>query len=89
MNIFLEMWGVSRLKIASLEELPDKDRIIEKAILVDRQHLFGLDPDHYLGMVHYFQLPMFGERSGLLARFFIKRVGKDELTLEFVDLRVP
>src|SRR4051812_18103411 len=36
----------------SLRKQKDADRIV-KAMNVDREHLFGLDPKKYCGMVHY------------------------------------
>ena len=83
-----EEWEVDRFKIASLEERSDKDRIIADCIDVDRHNLFGLDPNRYVGMVHYHDVPLNGGISDLTARFHIKRVGEDELTLEFLDLHV-
>ena len=66
----------------------DKDEIIEKKIDVDRKHSFGLDPQNYLGMVHYDAVPLSGYRSDLTARFRIRRIGADRLTLEFLDIHV-
>lgn len=79
--------GVERFEISSLLEREDRDEIVAK-IDVDRKNLFGLDPAEYLGMVHYEDVPLSGFRSDLTARFHIKRVGEDELTLEFLDLHV-
>jgi hypothetical protein len=83
-----EEWNVDRFKIASLADRPDKDQIIQKSIDVDRENGFGLDPSQYLGMVHCRDVPLNGGLSDLTARFRIKRVGDDELTLEFLDLHV-
>src|SRR5262245_49009260 len=41
------------LKVTSLFEQPDPEEYVLKAIEVDRENLFGLDPVHYVGMVHY------------------------------------
>ena len=57
-------------------------------ISVDRENLYGLDPVEYLGMVHFDDVPLSGFRSDLTARFQIKRIGSDRLTLEFLDLHV-
>jgi hypothetical protein len=67
---------------------PDADDIIRNKIRVDRRNLYGLDPARYLGMVHYDDVPLNGERSDLTARFHIRRVGADRLTLEFLDIHV-
>jgi hypothetical protein len=79
---------VSQFEITPLAGRPDREAIIAK-INVDQKHLFGLDPQKgYLGMVHYDDVPLSGFRSDLTARFCIKRVGADRLTLEFLDLHV-
>lgn len=78
---------VSRFEITPLAGRPDRHEIIAK-IAVDRRNLYGLDPCRYLGMVHYEEVPLSGFRSDLTARFHIKRVGPDRLTLEFLDLHV-
>ena len=39
-------------------------------------------------MVHFDDVPLSGFRSDLTARFQIKRIGSDRLTLEFLDLHV-
>lgn len=74
--------------VTPLMDRPDAEEIIRDKIRVDRENLYGLDPRHYLGMVHYDDVPLNGERSDLTARFHIKRVGADRLTLEFLDIHV-
>jgi hypothetical protein len=88
LSMMLEEWGVERFEITSLFERPDKDELIEKRMKVDREHLFGLAPESYLGMVHYNDIPLCGYRSDLTARFNIKRVGNDHMTLELLDIHV-
>jgi len=75
-------------KVTSLFEQPNSEEFIRKAIKVDRENLFGLDPKDYVGMVHYDDVPLDGEPSDLTARFHIKRVGAEALTLEFLDIHV-
>ena len=75
-------------KITSLFEQPNSEQFIRKAIRVDREHLFGLDPRQYVGMVHYDDVPLDGEPSDLTARFHIKRVDGSAITLEFLDIHV-
>lgn len=57
-------------------------------IEVDREHLYGLDPERYSGMVHFEPLPMEPYVGELTARFHIMKVGRDQLTLEFLDAHV-
>jgi hypothetical protein len=87
LDFLLKHRGVRRFEITTLVGRPDRDEIIAK-ISVDRQHLFGLDPTRYLGMVHFDDVPLSGFKSDLTARFHIKRIGSDRLTLEFLDLHV-
>ena len=61
---------------------------ILKAIKADREHMFGLNPKDYVGMVHYNDVPLDGEPSDLTARFHIKKVEPAALTLEFLDIHV-
>ncbi|MHB0937723.1 MAG: hypothetical protein ACYDCO_04885 [Armatimonadota bacterium] len=81
-------WGVDRFEVTTLAGRPDKDEVLRKWIDVDRDASFGLDPAQYLGMVHFHAVPLCGELSDLTARFHIKKVGEDRLTLEFLDLHV-
>jgi len=55
---------------------------------VDRANLYALAPERYLGMVHYEHVPLNGTPSDLTARFDIRRLGENELTLDFCDLLV-
>lgn len=75
-------------KVTSLFEQPDSQQFIRKAIKVDREHLFGLDANRYVGMVHYDDVPLNGEPSDLTARFHIMRVDNGTITLESLDIHV-
>lgn len=74
--------------VTSLIEQPESDRFIRKAIQVDRENLYGLDPESYVGMVHYFDVPLDGEPSDLTARFNIKKLDETTIALEFLDIHV-
>ena len=74
--------------VTSLFEQPNAEQYILKAIDVDRTNLFGLDPKKYVGMVHYNDVPLDGAPSDLTARFNIKKLSSDTLTLEFLDIHV-
>lgn len=87
LDYLLKHHGVDRFEITTLVGRSDRDEIIAK-ISVDRENLYGLEPSEYLGMVHFDDVPLGGRRSDLTARFPIKRVGSDRLTLEFLDLHV-
>jgi hypothetical protein len=74
--------------LTSLLALPNAKEIIANSIDVNRMDLFGLDPAHYVGMVHYDDVSLDGEPSHLTARFHIKKVSDTEITLEFLDIHV-
>ena len=75
-------------ELTSLIAREDAQDIIRNKINIDRENLYGLQPDTYLGMVHYHDVPLDGQRSDLTARFHIMKVDGDKLTLEFLDIHV-
>lgn len=87
-QMMLEEFATDQFKVGSLLARDDAQELIGKSIQVDREHLYGLPPDRYLGMVHFHDVPLSGDLSDLTARFHIKKVGQDRLTLEFLDLHV-
>jgi hypothetical protein len=80
--------GEPQHRLTSLRAHPDAATIIGRRMQVDRENLYGRDPRHYLGMVHYGYVPLDGHCSDLTARFRIRKIGDDRLTLEFVDIHV-
>jgi hypothetical protein len=82
-----ENWEVDRFEVTTLIDREDRDEILEK-MNVDRENLYGLNPVDYVGMVHYEDIPLSGYRSDMTARFHIKRIGDQQLTLEFLDIHV-
>ena len=85
-----------RFELTALLDFPNIDNTIQFSIKVDRVNLYGLDPKKYVGMVHYDDIPVKGYPddplksycSDMTARFNIKRIGDDHLTLEFLDIHV-
>ena len=75
-------------ELTSLRALPEFEEIFRDRIDVDRQNLYGLNPALYIGMVHYDYVPLNGRPSDLTARFHIKKLGADQITLEFLDIHV-
>ncbi len=84
----LEDWGVDEFKVTSLFDVENSSDFIREAIEVNRENLYGLDPEQYLGMVHYNDVPLSGYASDLTARFHILKVGPGKMTLEFLDIHV-
>lgn len=74
--------------VTSLRALPQFADIVSRRIEVDRENLYSLDPNDYVGMVHYSDVPLDGKPSDLTARFYIKQMGNDRITLEFLDIHV-
>ena len=75
-------------KVTSLRSRNDFDKIFNGSIDVDRENMFDLDPERYLGMVHFDDIPLDGDLSDLTARFHIMKINNDKLTLEFLDIHV-
>ena len=95
---FLENWlanygfferneGVPAVEVTSLFDLPDPEEAIA-GIELDRENLYRLDPELYVVMVHYEQVPLDGSPSDLTALFHIMKVGDDQITLELLDVHV-
>lgn len=79
----LNEWEVDRFVMS-----PIAVEDIESSIDVDRDNLYGMDPNKYLGMVHFTDIPLSGFISDLTARFNIRIVDGDKMTLEFEDIHV-
>ncbi|SCY18374.1 hypothetical protein SAMN05216233_1054 [Desulfoluna spongiiphila] len=88
LEFMLDEYEVTEFKISSLIGRDDRDIISNDSIDVDRENLYGLDPDEYLGMVHFNDVPLSGYLSDLTARFHIKRINDLQITLEFLDIHV-
>ena len=41
-----------------------------------------------IAVIHYDNVPLNGEMSDLTARFFVRKINDDEITLAFIDLHV-
>ena len=88
LEFMLEEYKVDEFKISSLLIRDDCKKIINESIEVDRENLYGLNSEDYLGMVHFNDVPLCGYLSDLTARFHIKKINKHQLTLEFLDVHV-
>jgi hypothetical protein len=86
LSLMLEEHHVERFVVATLIGNEHFNPI--KSIVVDREHLYGLDPSKYLGMVHFNDVPLNSGPSDLTARFHILRHGPGKLILEFLDIHV-
>lgn len=80
-----EMFGPEDYKITSILDNKEKDKIIN-SIEISRD--WNFKDENIIGMVHYDCVPLNGELSDLTARFHIKKIGDNNITLKFLDLHV-
>lgn len=78
-------FGSSDYKVTSILENPDKDKIIES---IDISSDYGWMGQNDIAVIHYDHVPLNGVMSDLTARFFVRKVTDDKLTLVFIDLHV-
>lgn len=81
--LLLNEWEVERFVMS-----PIHIEKIDSSIEVDRDNLYGMNPNEYLGMVHFFDIPLCGYLSDLTARFNIRRIEEEKITLELIDVHV-
>lgn len=81
--LLLNEWGVEKFVMS-----PIHIEKIDSSIEVDRDNLYGMNPNEYLGMVHFFDIPLCGYLSDLTARFNIRRVEEEKIILELIDIHV-
>jgi hypothetical protein len=75
-------------RITSIASMRNPEEFVRTSIEVDRENLYGLDPSTYVGMIHFYNVPLDGARSDLTARFHIMKTGENRLTLEFLDIHI-
>jgi len=80
-----EMFGSEDYKITSILDNKEKNKIMN-SIEISRDWNFR--DENIIGMVHYDCVPLNGELSDLTARFYIKKVYENNITLKFLDLHV-
>lgn len=78
-------FGSSDYKVTSILENPDKDKIIDS---IDISSDYGWMSKNDIAVIHYDNVPLNGTMSDLTARFFVRKVSDDEITLAFIDLHV-
>ncbi|AKN31324.1 hypothetical protein Ccar_10840 [Clostridium carboxidivorans P7] len=80
-----EMFGPEDYKITSIFDNKEKDKIINS---IEVSHDWNFKDESTIGMVHYDCVPLNGELSDLTARFYIRKIYENNITLEFLDLHV-
>ena len=80
-----EKFGFSNYKVTSILENPDKDKIIDSIDISSDYSWMGKDD---VAVIHYDNVPLNGKMSDLTAKFFVRKVNDNEITLVFIDLHV-
>ncbi|MBP3459259.1 MAG: hypothetical protein J6K58_08625 [Lachnospiraceae bacterium] len=78
-------FGSADYKVTSIFENPDKDKIIES---IDISSNYGWMGKNDIAVIHYDNVPLNGMLSDLTARFFLRKIDDNTLTLAFMDLHV-
>ena len=78
-------FGSSDYKVTSILDNPDKNKIIES---IDISSDYGWMGKNDIAVIHYDHVPLNGVMSDLTARFFVRKVTDDKITLVFIDLHV-
>lgn len=78
-------FGSADYKVTSIFENPDKDKIIES---IDISSDYGWLGKNDIAVIHYDNVPLNGMLSDLTARFFLRKIDDNTLTLAFMDLHV-
>lgn len=78
-------FGSSDYKVTSILENPNREKIIDS---IDISSDYGWMGENDIAVIHYDNVPLNGEMSDLTARFFVRKVNNDEITLAFIDLHV-
>lgn len=78
-------FGRADYKVTSILENPDKEKIIDS---IDISSDYGWQGKNDIAVIHYDNVPLNGKMSDLTARFFVRKVNDNEITLVFIDLHV-
>ena len=78
-------FGSADYKVTSIWENPDREKIINSIDISSDFAWMGKDD---IAVIHYDKVPVNGEMSDLTARFFVRKVNDNEITLAFIDMYV-
>ena len=78
-------FGSSDYKVTSILKNPDKEEIIDSIDISSDYGWMGKDD---IAVIHYDNVPINGTMSDLIARFFVRKVDDEKITLVFIDLHV-
>lgn len=78
-------FGSADYKVTSIFDNPDCDKIIE-SIDISSDYKWAGEKD--IAVIHYDNIPLNGTMSDLTAKFFVRKVNDNEITLAFIDLHV-
>lgn len=80
-----EEFGSADYKVTSVLENPDKDKIIAGIDISSDYSWMGRNDT---AVIHYDHVPLNGKMSDLTARFFLRKIDSNTVTLAFIDLHV-
>lgn len=78
-------FGSSDYKVTSILENPDREKMIDSIDISSDYEWMGKND---IAVIHYDHVPLNGKMSDLTARFFVRKVDDDKITLAFIDLHV-
>lgn len=78
-------FGSADYKVTSIFNNPDCDKIIES---IDISSAYKWVGENDIAVIHYDNIPLNGTMSDLTAKFFVRKVNDNEITLVFIDLHV-
>ncbi len=78
-------FGSADYKVTSISDHPNRDKIIDS---IDISSAYKWMGENDIAVIHYDNIPLNGTMSDLTARFFVRKVNDNEITLAFMDLHV-
>lgn len=78
-------FGSADYKVTSVLDNPNRDEIIESIDISSDYTWMG---ENDIAVIHYDNVPLNGRMSDLTAKFFVRKVNDNEITLAFIDLHV-
>lgn len=78
-------YGSADYKVTSILENPNRDKIIES---IDISSNYGWMGENDIAVIHFDNVPLNGMLSDLTARFFLRKIDDNTITLAFMDLHV-
>ncbi len=78
-------FGSADYKVTSIFDNPNRDKILES---IDISSAYKWIGENDIAVIHYDNIPLNGMMSDLTAKFFVRKINNNEITLAFIDLHV-